>query len=549
MKKSDSDNAVSTPGSPQEIPIMPTYDHSGTNTAATVIARPRFLKLHRMNLGISYKNMFSCYLGSMLSVCFFVFMNAAQPFVLENFLHTPDDDQGTVSGDLAFYSELMILVTSHLWGTASDKIGRRIVYVSGMVFISAGFTLYPLASSFWMLLLFRLVFAVGASACAAMLSAVLGDYVFMDDRGRASGLLGLSAGFGAVMGALFFLQLPGWLHDENKNLSLEDAGRITYFTVAAVALSGAALLWFGLRKRTKATNFQTHKSLFVIAKEGFIAGKNPVLSLAYGSGFAARGDSSIAATFLTLWVFQAALSKGLTSTAALSRAGVVSGVAQTCALGFAPFAGILCDKLHRVKALIVVSLIAAIGYTTICLSSDPLGWEIMFGACVVGMGEIGLVVSSTALVSQESPPLIRGSTSGFFSLCGAFGILVATKVGGELFSHWDPSGPFLLFGAFNAMLVVWGIFVYLYIQINPNYNPYKILQSALQPEPKVNQSEGNISTFIVQGNHNEEILENTNGNLQNNIMIDSNDITIDDDFEPDEPNHRRTVGESSRLLS
>lgn len=46
----------------------------------------------------------------------------------------------------------------------------------------------------------------------------------------------------------------------------------------------------------------------------------------------------------------------------------------------------------------------------------------MAGACVVGVGEIGLVVSSTALVAQEAPPGVRGSASGFFSFCGAVDI-------------------------------------------------------------------------------------------------------------------------------
>lgn len=51
-------------------------------------------------------------------------------------------------GDLAFYSEIVILVTTHLWGTVSDKYGRRIVYVHGFAFIGVGFALYPLARSY-----------------------------------------------------------------------------------------------------------------------------------------------------------------------------------------------------------------------------------------------------------------------------------------------------------------------------------------------------------------------------------------------------------------
>eukprot|EP01113_Clastostelium_recurvatum_P046970 TRINITY_DN830_c0_g1_i1.p1 TRINITY_DN830_c0_g1~~TRINITY_DN830_c0_g1_i1.p1 ORF type:complete len:523 (-),score=125.47 TRINITY_DN830_c0_g1_i1:36-1604(-) len=488
------------------------------------LVRPTCLKLHRMNLGISTPNMLTCYAGAMFSVCFFVFMNACQPFVLENFLHTPDDSRGTVSGNLAFYSELMILISSNIWGSLSDKIGRRIVYVAGMAFAGLGFALYPFATAYWQLIIFRLVFAVGASACAAMLSAVLGDYVFVEDRGTGSGLLGLSAGFGAVLGALVFLQFPDLLHQ--KGLDLELAGKITYFTVAFVAVIGGVVMWVGLRKRTKATAFQAHNSMWTIIKEGFFAGKNPVLSLAYGSGFAARGDSSIATTFLTLWVFQAATAQGLSSAQALSRAGVVSGVAQTCGLFFSPIAGILCSKLHRVLAMVILATVAAIGYTMICLSNDALGVLIMVGACVVGCGEIGLVVSSTALVAQESPPLIRGSTSGFFSFCGAVGILVATKVGGVLFDQWRPSGPFLLFGVFNAFLALWGVAVYIYVRMYPErqaayaHVPPSALPSSL-PSP-ANGSEGLICPHAAAV------------------------LTVDDDLDPTDPNVQQ--GETTRLV-
>lgn len=45
-------------------------------------------------------------------------------------------------------------------------------------------------------------------------------------------------------------------------------------------------------------------------KEGFVAGKNPRLALAYASGFAARGDSEVVTTFLSLWVYQTAITAG-----------------------------------------------------------------------------------------------------------------------------------------------------------------------------------------------------------------------------------------------
>ncbi len=99
------------------------------------------------------------------------------------------------------------------------------------------------------LLGFRLIFAIGAAGAATMLSAVLGDYVYIEDRydvitflfrmylipynrGKASGLLGLSAGGGAVLGALFLLQIPNWL--ATHGYSAKVAGMLKNVTLCAV---------------------------------------------------------------------------------------------------------------------------------------------------------------------------------------------------------------------------------------------------------------------------------------------------------------------------
>lgn len=325
-----------------------------------------------------------------------------------------------------------------------------------------------------------MIFALGASACAAMLTAVLGDYVYVNDRGTGSGLLGLAAGGGAVLGALVLLQVPNWL--DNMGLGNYTAGYITYIGIATVAIVSGIILLFGLRVNTVVIRHKIHNSFLKTMREGLLAAQNPVLSLAYASGFAARGDSAVASTFLSFWVFQAAHTSGMSDTKALARAGVVDGIAQTCALAFAPIAGLLCSRIHRVLAMALLSALAGFGYILICFTDDPLGAWMMIGACIVGCGEIGLVVSSTALVAQESPPPIRGSVSGFFSFCGAIGIILATKIGGALSGDGHYSAPFVMFGCFNVALFILSIAVYLYIRVYPQAvnnmeNQYEVLKS------------------------------------------------------------------------
>lgn len=54
---------------------------------------------------------------------------------------------------------------------------------------------------------------------------------------------------------------------------------------------------------------------------------------------------------------------------------------------------------------------------------------------------------------------MKGSIAGTYSLLGGFGILLLTKAGGALFDSTGPGSPFYMMSAFNAVLLVVGIFV------------------------------------------------------------------------------------------
>ena len=89
-------------------------------------------------------------------------------------------------------------------------------------------------------------------------------------------------------------------------------------------------------------------------------------------------------------------------------------------------------------------------------------------AIIIGLGEVGCVITSSTLIAQESPVRIRGAVVGFFSACGAIGILIASKVGGQLFDVWSPTGPFVLFGFFAFVVALCGIGLRLFGDSSPS---------------------------------------------------------------------------------
>lgn len=79
-------------------------------------------------------------------------------------------------GNLTFADEILTIILCPLWGVLSDKIGTRPVAVTGIFLIGVNFFVYTTAKSVYPGLLFlRLFFAVGASAAASMITAILSE--------------------------------------------------------------------------------------------------------------------------------------------------------------------------------------------------------------------------------------------------------------------------------------------------------------------------------------------------------------------------------------
>ena len=130
------------------------------------------------------------------------------------------------------------------------------------------------------------------------------------------------------------------------------------------------------------------------------------------------------------------------------------GVLQLAALVFAPVMGYLTDRISRVASLALACGLALVGYTWMGLLDTPMGPSAYPAAIVLGMGQVGAILAATALVGQEVPKRLTGSVSGAFTIFGAIGILLSTKVGGWLFDTWMPGAPFIMTGVANGLIML-----------------------------------------------------------------------------------------------
>jgi len=109
--------------------------------------------------------------------------------------------QGIGYGALVFVFSAMQFVATALLGRLSDRIGRRPILLTTMLFNAAGYVLFALAPSYALLFLARVIsgFASGNISAA---QAYVADITSPAERARGMGTIGAAFGIGFVLGPM-----------------------------------------------------------------------------------------------------------------------------------------------------------------------------------------------------------------------------------------------------------------------------------------------------------------------------------------------------------
>jgi MFS family permease len=414
--------------------------------------------------GVSRWNGYTFLLSAFLSIGLMTFITAGQTYILNAHLGVPESVQGTITGDLVFFTEIITLLLFIPAGVLIDRISRRGVFAVGFLMLGATYVLYPFAASVDWLFAYRVIYAIGVVAVAGALSTVLVDYPIERSRGKLVAMVGVLSGLGVVVMNQGFGSLPELL--TQRGLGPLEAGIITHLGVAGLCVLGALAVRFGLRSGVPVQHEErpTVRALFL---SGFAQARNPRVLLAYGAAFIARGDQSINAAFLILWGTLAGRAAGMSNAEAVMNGTLIFVIAQIAALLWAPVMGPILDRMDRVTGLAVCMVLAAIGNLALLLLDDPYGDYRLVFFILQGIGQISVFLAAQSLIGQEAPSNQRGSVLGAFNISGALGILIITAVGGRLFDAVDPRAPFVVVGSINVLL----FFASLYVRLRAAPRP------------------------------------------------------------------------------
>jgi DHA1 family multidrug resistance protein-like MFS transporter len=114
---------------------------------------------------------------------------------------------GSAFGLLVATAAFTELIFGPLWGSVSDRVGRKPILMIGMLGYSLSMALFGLSTELWQLFASRALSGVLSAATLSTAMAYVGDSTSAKERGGGMGALGGASGLGIILGP----GLGGWL--------------------------------------------------------------------------------------------------------------------------------------------------------------------------------------------------------------------------------------------------------------------------------------------------------------------------------------------------
>jgi EmrB/QacA subfamily drug resistance transporter len=355
-----------------------------------------------------------------------------------------------------------------LYGKISDLYGRKKIFMLSIVLFLIGSALCGFAQNLTELIAFRAVQGLGAGGLISLVMAIIGDLVSPRERGKYSGLFGITFGLGSVLGPLIggFLTEPHtlfglttnwrWVFFINVPLGLlalvviqrvlhlpqfKRSHRIDYFGAILLVAGVSALLlvteWGGTQYAWTSAAVLGMAGAAIIFLAGFLyrerRATEPILSLHLFKIPVFRIGVPV------LFILGAALFGSLVYISLYFQ--VVNGLSPTAAglhlipltLGMIPTSIIVGQIISR-RGKYKIFPIVGMGCLTVALallgmlSLDTPSWRISVYLFLIGVG-MGQVMQVLTLAIQNAIPAREmgagTAATGFFrSLGGAFGSAV-----------------------------------------------------------------------------------------------------------------------------
>jgi DHA1 family solute carrier family 18 vesicular amine transporter 1/2 len=316
-----------------------------------------------------------------------------------------------------------LLSVSVPMGAISDRVGRRLPLVVGMVVLSLSTLLFAYAPSLPWLFAARMLQGAADAITWGVGFALVADLYGVSERGRVMGLVMSGSNLGFMLGP----SIGGWLY--------ETGGPELPFVLVSVIAAAGAVGFFWLRPAAP------------------IASQEPVsFSRLIRVRAIAICALVVAVASATFAMYEPVLALYLSSSLKLSpsRIGLVFGVAAMASAAMHPLYGRLADRYGGRRLMLIGLLAAAAVMPAMAHAETYWGAQSLFLVQAVALGMVvtpSLTYMAEAGARAGAPSF--GVSYGLYNFAWGCGLLGGPAVGGVLYERIG----------FTQMLLIWPIAV------------------------------------------------------------------------------------------
>lgn len=355
--------------------------------------------------------------NTMIITVFYMLMPTLPMYVTRD-LHIDEKSVGLILGIFSISS----LVIRPIVGISLDRIGRKIIYIPGVILFGLCVAGYPFASSFLMIMFIRAMHGISWATITTSNSTMIADIVERKYRGSAIGFFSLSISTGMALGPATGVFLI-------NHISFKDICTLGVILVAFSLLSSYSIKLPQLIKDKSKITIKTLYELKVLP----IA----LMYLLYGSSYsAATIFSSLHGLDLKvkhLWLFFVILA-------------VFMGI-------FRPYVGKLIDKSGPGKILSTGFSLLVVGLIMLGLATNTLMFHL--SAVFLGTATGFIMPTCMTMIINIVPPTRRGAATATFYTAFDIGIGAGVMIQGFVIDQIGYKAMYMIFAmvAFSAMIL------------------------------------------------------------------------------------------------
>lgn len=336
-------------------------------------------------------------------------------------------------GFVVFCFAIMQFIFSPLWGSVSDRIGRRPVILGSILVTALGYVLLGFGQSLWILFVARIISGIGSANISAA-QAYIADITPPHERAKKMGLIGAAFGFGLVIGP----PLGGWIFQFGKHFlevgaSAIENGKVVYpdgglrligFFTAGLCLVNFIMAYFTLSESLDTKNADKRK--FLQSFKGLVTvWKVPVISELFMINFI------YIAAFMMMQIISSVLWKEKYGISEASIGNIFGFMGLCSVIIQGGLIGVFQKKIGVLKMLVLGCPLVAIGVLMVPWPSQEWFYPVqLFSIVLLTFGNGLLMPSINALVSINTSPADQGKTLGALqslgSLARALGPMLST---------------------------------------------------------------------------------------------------------------------------